>query len=131
MKTKHRIMIIDDDRSLSEMVKLNLECTNDFEVLVENQSLRAVNSARNFAPDLILLDYIMPGLDGGDVAKALKEDRHLSRVPVIMITALISNQEMDENGTSTRGGQLMLAKPIKFENLQRTIQTVLAQQDAA
>ena len=117
MKTKNRILVIDDDKPLSEMVKLNLEATGDYEVRVENRSVLAISAAVQFRPDLILLDYIMPGLDGGDVSRGLHEHPVLRHVPLIMVTALVSNSEMDADGTAHRGGHLMLAKPIKLANL--------------
>ncbi len=125
MKTKNRILVIDDDRPLSEMVKLNLEATGDYEVRVENRSVLAISAALQFRPDLILLDYIMPGLDGGEVSKGLGEHPLLCHVPLIMVTALASNNEMGPDGASHRGGHLMLAKPIKLAKLLRCIEQQL------
>ncbi len=124
MKPK-RIIVIDDDKSLTQMLKLNLEATGHFDVCVENTSTKAVESARRFQPDVILLDFVMPGLDGGDVISALKKDPFLSDVPVIMVTALVSNQEMGPNGTIRSGSQVMLAKPVKLENLLKCIEAQL------
>ena len=117
MNSKKRILVIDDDKSLADMVKMNLEGTGDYEVCVEYRSTRALQTARSFKPDLILLDYIMPGLDGGDVSTQFHDDPFLTKVPLVMVTALISNREMGTDGTSTRGGHVMLAKPIKFQAL--------------
>ena len=109
---RKRILVVDDDTGLTEMVKLNLESTGDYEVCVENHSLHAVKTARRFHPDLILLDYVMPEMDGGDVTSSLQQDPFLRTIPVIMVTALLSNKEMGPDGTVHAGGQLMLAKPI-------------------
>jgi CheY-like chemotaxis protein len=125
MNTK-RILFIDDDTGLTEMVKLNLEATGNFEVCVENRSPAAVATARKFRPDLILLDYVMPGMDGGDVATSLKQDPFLRSVPIIMVTALVSNREMRPDGTVRAGGQLMMAKPINLASLLRCIDAQLA-----
>lgn len=122
MNAKKRILVIDDDKPLTNMVKMNLEGTGDYEVCVENRSSRAIATARDFRPDLILLDYIMPGLDGGDVSERLHGDPFLSRVPVIVVTALVSNREMGEDGTTYCGGHIMLAKPIRFQALQKCIE---------
>ena len=124
MNTK-RIMIIDDDLPLAQSLKLNLEDTGHFEALVENHPARAVTAARTFKPDLILLDYIMPGMDGGDVSTQLRQEPYLSDVPIIMITALISNSEMGEEGSVYRNGHHMVAKPIKFDNLLHCIEASL------
>lgn len=121
-----RILVIDDDKGLTEMVKLNLEATGNYEVCVENRSLDAIETARRFRPDLILLDYVMPGMDGGDVAACLEQDPLLRTIPVLMVTALVSNREMGPDGTAHAGGQLMLAKPIRIPNLLRCIEAQLA-----
>ena len=124
MNTK-RILVIDDDTGLTQMLKLNLEATGNYEVCIENDSTQAVATARRFRPDLILLDYVMPEMDGGDVTSSLHEDPFLRRVPIILVTALLANKEMNRDGTSYRGGQIMLAKPVKMENLLKCIEKQL------
>ena len=121
-----RILFIDDDRGWTEMVKLNLEAAGGYEVCVENHSPEAVETARQFRPDLILLDYVMPGMDGGDVAACLQGDSDLRSVPVVILTALASNQEMGSDGTVRAGGQLMMAKPVRLATLRRCIEAQLA-----
>ena len=123
---KKRILVIDDDIALTQMVKINLEETGNYEVLVQNKASMALSSAREFKPDLILLDYIMPGMDGGDVSTQLHNDPFLGTIPVIMVTALVSNGEMNADGFVQRGGHIMVAKPIKFEKLEQCIIKCLA-----
>lgn len=123
---KKRILIVDDDIALSQTVKINLEETGDYLVQIENRSSHAVETAHAFQPDLILLDYIMPGLDGGDVTACFREDPLLRRLPIIMITALLSNSETGETGTIYRNGHLMVAKPIKLNKLTACIEAQLA-----
>ncbi len=123
---KKRILIVDDDIPLTQSVKINLEETGDYNVLVENRSANAVATARAFRPDLVLLDYIMPGLDGGDVCTRFRDDPFLRDVPVIMITALLSNGEMGANGSVFRNGHIMVAKPIKLQKLKSCIEEQLA-----
>ena len=119
---KKRILVIDDDTGLAQMVRLNLEVTGHYEVCIENDSTLAVGTARRFRPDLILLDYVMPEMDGGDVTFSLHEDPSLRDVPIVMVTALVANKEMSPDGTVNRGGQVMLAKPVKLENLLKCIE---------
>lgn len=121
---KKRILIIDDDKGLTEMVKRNLEAFGNYEVSVENASTKAVATARDFRPDVILLDQVMPDMDGGDVASALRDDPVLRAVPIIVVTALLSNKEAGPGGT-VRGGQLMLAKPVKLADLIHCIEKQL------
>jgi len=113
---KKRILIIDDAASFARIVKLNLEKTGTFEVRVENKAAYAVASAREFKPDLILLDVIMPAMDGGDVANQIKRDRNLKGTPVIFLTATVSKREAGDVGLNS-GGELFLAKPISVEAL--------------
>ena len=83
--------------------------------------------SRKFLPDLILLDFIMPGMDGADVATELKKDPVLAGIPLVMVTALASNREMAPDGTCSGGGQIMLAKPVSLPNLIRCIESQIAQ----
>jgi len=123
---RKRILIIDDDIPLSQTMKINLEATDDYEVLVEKKSSQALSAAREFRPDLILLDVIMPDLDGGDVSALLQSDPILHSVPVIMVTALVSNGETGSDLTVANGDTLMVAKPIRFEKLVAAIESGLS-----
>jgi len=113
---KKRILIIDDEASFTRMVKLNLEKTGDFEVREENRAAFAVTAAREFKPDLILLDVIMPTMDGGDVAAQIQKDRHLRDTPIIFLTATVSKREAGAGGLNS-GGSLFLAKPVSLDHL--------------
>jgi CheY-like chemotaxis protein len=108
---KSRILIVDDEPNLSGLVRLFLEKTQRFEVRVENRSALALSAAREFRPDMILLDVNMPGKDGGDVAREIQADPGLGSVPIIFCTSLISRAEASERET-IRGGMRFLAKPV-------------------
>ena len=113
---KKKILIIDDEASFARMVKLNLEKTGAFEVRTESKATYAVAAAREFRPHLILLDVIMPTMDGGDVSNQIKRDRNLRDTPIIFLTATVSKREAGEVGLNS-GGELFLAKPISAEAL--------------
>ena len=113
---KARILIVDDEVAFTRMVKLNLEKAGDFEVRIENRAAGALAAARNFKPDLILLDVIMPSMDGGDVQNQIKRDRTLRDTPIIFLTATVSKREAGAGGMNS-GGELFLAKPVTVENL--------------
>ena len=72
-------------------------------------------------PDLILLDVIMPGMDGGDVAARLRADPLLRDTPVIFLTALVSNEETDGH-EMVSGGETFLAKPVDIGELKKTLE---------
>src|SRR5262245_22432169 len=95
-----RILIVDDDVSFTRLLKLNLEETNDYAVRVENWAEDALKAAREFRPDLVLLDVMMPGMVGGDVASALQADPDLKSTPIVFLTAAVTKQRVQEHGGS-------------------------------
>jgi CheY-like chemotaxis protein len=125
---KKRILIIDDEPSFTRMVRLNLEKTGFFEVREENKATAALNAAREFKPDLILLDVIMPNMDGGDVAAQIQSDRALKGTPIVFLTATVSKREAGNAGLNS-GGSLFLAKPISVESLVQCINEMTRKPD--
>ncbi len=118
---KKRRLIIDDEPAFTRMVKLNLEKTGGFEVREENKATSALATAREFKPDLILLDVIMPTLDGGDLAGQLQKDRLLSTTPIVFLTATVTPREAGPAGSLTRGGAVFIPKPVSLQNLIKCI----------
>jgi DNA-binding response OmpR family regulator len=127
---KKRILIVDDEASFTRMVRINLEKSGEFEVREENRAGHALASAREFRPDLILLDVIMPAMDGGDVAASIKKDRQLREVPIIFLTATVSQREAGPGGLNS-GGSLFMAKPVSVENLIQRIKEHLPSPEPA
>lgn len=119
---KKKILIVDDEAVFTRMVKLNLEQTGQYEVREENRALRALPAAREFKPDLILLDVIMPGMDGGELAASLQADYALRKTPIVFLTATVSPSEA-KSGGFTSGGFLFLAKPVALKDLIQCIET--------
>jgi CheY-like chemotaxis protein len=112
MKTeKKRILAVDDQASNTRLVKLYLEQTNDYEVREENDARAALSTAEAFQPHLILLDVMMPGLDGGELAASFKASPQLKAVPIVFLTAVVTQGEVAE-GRGRVGGQSFLAKPV-------------------
>ena len=108
---RYRILTIDDEPNLTDLVRLFLEKTKRYVVFVENRSGRALNTARAVRPDLILLDVSMPGYDGGDIARKLGEDGTLQQTPILFFTSLISHVETGGRAVE-RAGQRFLPKPL-------------------
>jgi DNA-binding response OmpR family regulator len=125
MTNRKRILVVDDEPDMTLMVRLNLQKTGRFEVREENEASNALRSAREFKPDLILLDVMMPDLDGGDVLSLLKDDANLSKVPVIFITATVLKEEVRSKG-GTIGGHPFIPKPFKVETLIKSIDASLS-----
>ena len=116
-----RILVVDDEPSVTRNLKLNLESSGDFDVFTENHAANALAAARIFRPDLILLDVIMSGMDGGDVVARLRADPLLRDTPVIFLTALVSNEETDGHEIVS-GGETFLAKPVDIGELKKTLE---------
>jgi CheY-like chemotaxis protein len=121
---KKRILMVDDEVALTRMVKLNLERTGNYKVRTENEGAKAIAAAREFKPDLIMLDVMMPGMSGDEIAAQLKEDPELSKIKFIFVTAIVTRDETGQAGSEI-GGNVFLAKPIKAEELIGTIERVL------
>ena len=121
---KKRILVVDDEPALTRMVKLVLEKSGNYEVRTENQGTMAIPAAREFKPDLIFLDVMMPDMGGDEVSAQLKEDEELAKIPFIFLPALVTPDEVEETGSNI-GGNLFLAKPVKPDQLLATIESTL------
>ena len=108
---KRRILLVDDEVAITRALGLYLEEIGDCEVKVENTGSRAVATARQFRPDLILLDLVMPDADGADVAAQIQADPVLGATPVVFLTALVSQRET-AGGSLQIAGRPFLAKPV-------------------
>src|SRR5207245_11115470 len=115
VKEKRRILIIEDDRKSTNLVKILLEKAGSYLVLEENDATKAHQSARNFRPDVILLDIMMPKTDSAEVAAQIEADPELQGTPIIFLTALVTRPETN---TGLRiEGHRSLAKPINIPQL--------------
>lgn len=117
---KKRILIVDDEPDFTHMIKLNLEATGDYEVLTENHGALGLKTARRFKPDMIFLDIIMPDMDGPQLLALLREDTGLKDIPVVFLTALVTKDEITEEG-ATIAGNMFLAKPVTTARLVASI----------
>lgn len=109
-------MLIDDEVAFTQMLKLNLERTGRYEVKIENKGALGLSAAKAFKPDLILLDIIMPDMDGSDIASELRKDDSVKNIPVVFLTALVKKEELNEKGTSI-SGHLFLAKAVSLNEI--------------
>ena len=108
-----KILIIDDEVGSTRLLKLNLEQTGRFAVRTENVPAAALAAAIDFAPDLILLDVIMPGIDGGELATILRADARLTATPIVFLTAVATQTDIQKGGGNI-GGMPFLAKPASL-----------------
>lgn len=112
--SKEKILIIEDDRDIAELIHYNLEKEN-FRVQVAHNGQKALDSVRRNQPDLILLDLMLPELDGLEVCKILKRDSRTSRIPIIMLTA--KSAESDKIVGLELGADDYITKPFSPKEL--------------
>ncbi len=122
---KKKILVVDDEVVLTKMVKMNLERTGGYEVRTENKGSAALQAARDFKPDLIFMDVMMPDMSGDTAIAEIKEDPNIGSTPYVFMTAIVSKTETEEMGSSI-GGNEFLAKPVKTKELIETIERILA-----
>ena len=115
-----RILIVDNDKNTTHLVKILLEKTGRYAVFEENDSTRAHQTARNFRPDLIFLDVVMPDTDGGEIAAQMRADPELQYTPIIFLTALVTRAEA--NSGLRVDEHPSLAKPIDIQELIKAIE---------
>ncbi len=120
-KERKRILVVDDEPSITRMLKLNLERTGDYEVATENVSRLALAAAERFQPDLMLLDVMMPGLDGGNLACQMQASPTLKTVPIVFLTAAVTREEVRERHGLV-GGLPFLAKPVNLQEVLTCLQ---------
>jgi len=94
-------------------------------VRTENEGTKALAAAKDFKPDLILLDVMMPDIDGGDVAAIIQADPLLCAVPIVFLTAAVKKEEVEAKGGMV-GGFPYIAKPLDLKGVTEVIERTLA-----
>ena len=122
---KKRILVVDDRASNTQLVKVYLEGTNDYVVREENDAHAAVAAAEEFQPHLILLDVMMPGLDGGVLVAGFHASPKLKAVPIVFLTAAITTKEIEAVGGRI-GSFPFLSKPIVLSEVAACIKHQLS-----
>ena len=122
--TKKRILVVDDEPAMTSLARANLERTGLYEVRTENQAWATLAAAREFRPDLILLDVMMPGMLGSEVAAQLDADAELSKTKYVFLTCMVTRDEANLSHGEI-GGHVFMAKPINVTDLCRIIEEQL------
>lgn len=117
-----RIMIVDDDPYIIQLLQKRLEA-NRFEICCASSGKEAIAMAKDDVPDLILMDIMMPGMDGTETARIIKEDDRTAKVPIIYLTAL--KEQRDDDSNSSLSPNVIFAKPFDAEELVAKIREVL------
>jgi DNA-binding response OmpR family regulator len=134
--TRAKILCVDDDRPTVTIISGVLRKEN-YEVEVALNGQEALNKAHEFKPDLILLDIMMPGMDGYEVCRRLRDDAETSKIGVIMLTAkggvddpdkesyIVANKVKDRLKGFDSGAIEFLTKPVKAKDLTHRVKAVL------
>ncbi len=125
--SKIKVLAIDDEPGATRMMKINLESLGQYQVEMVNDSTQSIATALRFRPDIILLDMVMPNLDGGDVKRLLQENEELKDIPVLFLTALVSDSDTSSDVSLVESGDgIMIPKPVKTEVLRSCIEQTLS-----
>ena len=117
---KTKVMLVDDEKSFTNLLKLNLEETGNYEVRVENWPEDAFEGVRQFKPDIVFLDIIMPRVPGGNVAAQIGNDPELKDTPIVFLTAAVRKHQVEEN-EGIICDRPCLAKPATIDEVIRMI----------
>jgi len=117
-----RILVVDDEVDLVETIRFALELEG-YDVLVAYNGEEALNQARKENPDLILLDLMLPKLDGYKVCRLLKFDERYKHIPILMLTA--KTQEKDRATGMETGANEYITKPFEMDGLMKKVKNYL------
>ena len=117
---KKKILVVEDDKILSGVYR-DILAREGFDVLVAKSGIECLQFVGAFSPDLILLDIMMPGMDGGEVLDALAEKEKTRVIPVLVLTSLISDKKPEQN----IGGVAYLSKSNSVDMILAKIKDTL------
>ncbi len=113
---KKKILIVEDEKTCWQIASLILTDTGEYDVKVESDGNQALATAKDYRPDLILLDVVIPDTDGIEINNMLILEKDLKEIPVVFITGILSEDEIDIQG-GVLYGRPCLSKPIVKEKL--------------
>jgi CheY-like chemotaxis protein len=123
---KKRILLLDDEMDFASVMKMTLELTGQYEVRTAVRSTTFLQVAHGFKPDLILLDCMMPALDGGEIAGQIQADAQLKDTPFMFLTAT-ADQVEQRPSRCYQGVQTYLPKTMDLDDLLKCIEARLAE----
>lgn len=113
-----KVLIVDDEPEIVQFLGLRL-ANSGYKVLKAYNGIEAIKIAKRELPDLIVLDILMPGMDGSKAASILKESAETKDIPIIFLTCLFTKEE--EKQSNMRGGVYFVAKPYDSDQLLNVI----------
>ena len=128
VKIKQKVLVVDDEENIRMLVKFNLEKAG-YEVLEASDGNKAIETAVNSTPDIVILDLMLPGIDGLEVCRNLKRHPRTAALPIIMLTA--KNDEIDRVIGLELGADDYMTKPFSQRELVARIKAVLRRSNVA
>lgn len=116
-----RVLVVDDDQEVAKSIEASLR--RNYQVFVVYSGISALKEARRHNPDIIVLDVVMPGLDGLETCRELRIDPALADIPILFLTAL--GRPEDRVAGLRAGADDYLTKPFNLEELQLRIKAIL------
>lgn len=120
--SKDRILIVDDEENILELLRFNLE-NSGYDVICASNGIDALKLVKEKRPKLVLLDIMLPGMDGLDVCKEIKKDKDLKNTSIIMLTA--KGEELDKILGLELGADDYMTKPFSIRELMARVKAVL------
>ena len=121
--TEKNILLIDDEETIQEVVRVGIQIEAGWQVESASSGIAGINLAQNLQPDVILLDVMMPDLDGIDTLSRLKNNARTSNIPVIFLTAKAQAEE--KNQFQSLGVVDVITKPFNSMTLASQIARIL------
>ncbi len=119
-----QVLLIDDDDSIRELALMGLEGMTDWKIDLAASASEGLEKAKKFHPDLILLDFVMPDINGLEAFAKLQEDPELKDIPVILMTGKAESDEVEQFLKSGLAG--VITKPFDPVTLSEQIEEILA-----
>src|ERR1700689_5488919 len=120
---QHRVLIIDDEEDIREVAALSLETVAGWQVYMANSGAQGLARAGEHQPDAILLDVMMPGMDGPTTFRELRKNPATAKIPVLLLTAKV--QSNDQRRFADLGVQAILFKPFDPLTLSTQMEKIL------
>ena len=126
MTTRARIQVVDDEKNIVEALRYNLD-REGYETLVSFDGLSALEQARSQLPDLIILDWMLPGLDGLELCRRLSADESTRHIPIILLT--VRSDETDKVLGLEMGAVDYVTKPFSTREMMARVKATLRRQE--
>jgi DNA-binding response OmpR family regulator len=121
---KKRILVVDDEPQMLDLIRIRLEA-NNYEVITSCDGKDGLQKAAEFMPDAIILDIMMPELDGGDVAAQIKSKKETRGIPIIFLSSLVEKQDEPIKRQVMGEDAYFIAKPFETQVLLSVINKVI------